>query len=192
MVECEGMNIEIIKSKRKTIAIQIIDSENVRVRAPYRVSQKDIQDFIDRNMEWIIEKQAKARKQDAEIVSENIRPLTQLELDELADRACVVFQERVNYYAPIVGVTFGRITIRNQKSRWGSCSAKGNLNFNVALMRAPLEVLDYVVVHELCHRIELNHSARFWKEVERVLPNYKEQEKWLKEHGKKILAETHG
>lgn len=186
------MNIEVIKSKRKTISIQVIDSENVRVRAPFRVSEKYIQDFIDRNMDWLSDKIAKARREEAEIEAENIRGLSELELNELTERACVVFRDRVNVYAPIVGVTFGRITIRNQKTRWGSCSAKGNLNFNVALMRAPLEVLDYVVVHELCHRIELNHSTRFWKEVERVLPNYKEQEKWLKDHGKKLLTETHG
>ena len=101
----------------------------------------------------------------------NVRTITELELNELINSAMRVIPERVRYYAPIVGVDYGRITIRNQKTRWGSCSSAGNLNFNVALMRVPLEVLDYVVVHELCHRIELNHSKRFWSEVERVLPD---------------------
>ena len=101
-----------------------------------------------------------------------------------------MFKRKVEYFAPIVGVSYGRITIRNQKTRWGSCSSKGNLNFNVALMRAPIEVLDYVVVHELCHRLYLNHSKDFWKEVERVLPDYRLREKWLKENGTRLMAEV--
>jgi len=89
-------------------------------------------------------------------------------------------------------VTYGRITIRNQKTRWGSCSSKGNLNFNCLLMLAPPEVLDYVVVHELCHRMEMNHSKRFWSLVETVLPDYREQEKWLKGEGAVLLRRMLG
>ncbi|MDY3888895.1 MAG: M48 family metallopeptidase, partial [Agathobacter sp.] len=81
--------------------------------------------------------------------------------------------KRVAYFADIMGVDYGRITIRMQKTRWGSCSSKGNLNFNCLLMLAPPEVIDYVVVHELCHRKEMNHSKAFWREVERVLPDYR-------------------
>lgn len=95
--------------------------------------------------------------------------------------------ERAAYYAEIIGVSYGRITIRNQKTRWGSCSGKGNLNFNCLLMLTPPEVLDYVVVHELCHRKEMNHSKRFWNEVEKVLPDYWESRKWLKENGGRII-----
>lgn len=94
---------------------------------------------------------------------------------------------RVEKYAPLVGVRVGRITIRNQVSRWGSCSAQGNLNFNCLLMLCPEEVRDYVVVHELCHRKQLNHSPAFWAEVERVLPGYKEQYRWLKENGSRLI-----
>ena len=80
------------------------------------------------------------------------------------------------------------ITIRNQKTRWGSCSSKGNLNFNCLLMLTPPEVIDYVVVHELCHRKEMNHSWAFWAEVEKVLSGYKEQVKWLKENGGQVIG----
>ncbi len=120
-------------------------------------------------------------------MKDRVKPLTEPELRELGEKACIVFKERVEYYAPIVGVTYGRVTIRNQRTRWGSCSSKGNLNFNVALMLAPPEVLDYVVVHELCHRLYLNHSKEFWHEVERVLPGYMTQVQWLKENGELLM-----
>ena len=100
--------------------------------------------------------------------------------------------ERVAYYAPIAGVSYGRITIRNQKSRWGSCSAKGNLNFNCLLMLTPPEVIDSVVVHELCHRKEMNHSRRFYDEVLRVYPDYHIWNKWLKENGAAIMRRMTG
>ena len=86
-----------------------------------------------------------------------------------------------------MGVTYGRITIRNQKTRWGSCSSKGNLNFNCLLMLTPPEVIDYVVVHELCHRKEMNHSKAFWDEVAHVLPDYEKARLWLKTEGDMIM-----
>ena len=182
-----NMNVQIIKSKRKTLSIQVIDSNTIKVRAPYRMTKKEIQGYIDKNEAWIRDKLEKAKADEA--VTENIRGLSELELEELARKACEVIPRRVEHYAPIVGVTYGKITIRNQKTRWGSCSSKGNLNFNVALMRVPLEILDYVVVHELCHRIYLNHSKDFWNEVGKVLPDYKERERWLKENGNRVMAE---
>ena len=96
--------------------------------------------------------------------------------------------ERVRYYAERIGVRPKKITIRNQKSRWGSCSAGGNLNFNCLLMLAPTEVMDSVVVHELCHMKEMNHSERFYREVYRVYPEYDRCHRWLKEHGAELLA----
>ena len=118
--------------------------------------------------------------------------LSMEEIRELASRATEWFPGRVARFAPLVGVTYGRITVRNQKTRWGSCSAAGNLNFNSLLMLAPEEVRDYVIVHELCHRLEMNHSARFWREVGRVLPDWKERKKWLTEHGTGIMRRMTG
>ena len=96
--------------------------------------------------------------------------------------------ERAARFAPLVGAGYGRITIRAQRTRWGSCSGKGNLNFNCLLMLAPEAVRDYVVVHELCHRKEMNHSQRFWQEVEALLPDYRTPRKWLKDNGSALIA----
>lgn len=88
---------------------------------------------------------------------------------------------RVEYFAPLVGVTYNRIFIKEQKTRWGSCSSLGNLNFNWKLILLDEELLDYVVVHELAHRKQMNHSPTFWAEVERVLPDYRERRRRLRE-----------
>lgn len=114
--------------------------------------------------------------------------IEKLNPDLLHNLALVDIPQRVRKYAPIVGVDYGRITIRMQKSRWGSCSSKGNLNFNCLLMAMPEEIRDYVVVHELCHRKQMNHSDKFWAEVEAVLPDYKEKRKWLRDNGEKIMT----
>lgn len=121
------------------------------------------------------------------VVEEKEELLTVKELRNLARDAAAYIPERVSFYASLMDVSYGRITIRNQKSRWGSCSSKGNLNFNCLLMLAPLEIIDYVVVHELCHRREMNHSPLFWREVEKVLPDYKKRRKWLKDNGEKLM-----
>jgi len=104
----------------------------------------------------------------------------------LSVRALERIRSRVNHYAPLIGVHPGRITIRDQKSRWGSCSAKGNLNFNWKLIMAPSQVLDYVVIHELCHMREFNHSPRFWELVYAHMPDYEAWKKWLKNHGQEL------
>lgn len=109
------------------------------------------------------------------------------EIHKLAEFALKVILVKVKNYASLMNVQYGRITIRNQKTRWGSCSSKGNLNFNCLLMLAPDEVVDYVVIHELCHLIEMNHSKAFWKQVEQMMPDYKKHRKWLKDHGNEIM-----
>lgn len=104
----------------------------------------------------------------------------------LSERALIRIRERLAFFAPRVGRTPGRITIREQKTRWGSCSAKGNLNFNWKLIMTPPQVLDYVVVHELCHLWAFDHSPRFWALVERQIPDYRAWKKWLKDHAEDL------
>lgn len=89
----------------------------------------------------------------------------------------------MKYYAPKIGVTYNIITIRCQRTRWGSCSSKGNLNFNCLLALFPNEVIDSVVVHELCHRKHMNHSPQFYAEIEKVFPEYKRYHTWLNDNG---------
>ena len=181
------MEYRLIRSGRKTIAVQVKDGE-VIVRAPNRAPRAQIDAFVARSEKWILQK---LREQEAcreRLEKEGLKKLTRQELEALAQEAARVIPERVAYYAPLVGVTYGRITIRCQKTRWGSCSAKGNLNFNCLLCLAPPEVLDSVVVHELCHRLEMNHSDRFYREVLRVCPDYRRSYGWLKEHGGELLA----
>ena len=109
------------------------------------------------------------------------------EVRALAEQALQTIPPRVAHYARLLGVTCGRITIRNQRTRWGSCSSKGNLNFNCLLMLTPPEVVDSVIVHELCHLKEMNHSDRFYREVLRIYPDYWRWDKWLKENGDLIM-----
>lgn len=173
---------ELIRSARKTVAVQIRDGR-VIVRAPFGMSNAAVGQFVASQAAWIEKHLAMAQRQR----EAQEPPFTAEEISRLADAAMLDLPQRVRRYAPVIGVTVGRITIRNQKTRWGSCSAKGNLNFNCLLMLCPEEVRDYVVVHELCHRRELNHSPRFWAEVARIMPDYAARRKWLKTQGQALI-----
>ena len=113
-------------------------------------------------------------------------PLSEAERARYIKIARDIFTRKTEYYARLMGVTYGRISIREQKTRWGSCSSKGNLNFNWRLILAPEEVLDYVVVHELAHRREMNHSKAFYAVVESMLPDYRRAQKWLRDNGQSL------
>lgn len=99
------------------------------------------------------------------------------------ERAREVITDKVTYFQRFIGKSVGEIRIKEQKSRWGSCSSQGNLNFNWKIVMAPDEIIDYLVVHELCHRLHMNHSKEFWDSVGVIIPDYKKREKWLKENG---------
>ena len=175
----------LIRSDRKTIELKLKRDGSLEVRAPWLVRQEEIERLIRSKKDWI-EKHQKRQRQEAEDGGQE--KLSEAELRRLAAEAKRVIPGRVAYYASKIGVTYGRITIRSQRTRWGSCSSRGNLNFNCLLMLAPIEVLDSVIVHELCHRKEMNHSARFYAEVLRVYPDYKIWNSWLKEHGGELMA----
>lgn len=181
----ETLNIRVIRSDRRTIALQITPEGEVLLRAPRRCSQEQLDRFVAEKRPWLEKHLSQVRQRQQ--AAREAGKLSMEELRALADQAVQVIPKRVAHYAPQVGVSYGRITIRNQRTRWGSCSGKGNLNFNCLLMLAPPQVLDYVVVHELCHRKEMNHSPRFWALVEQVLPDWRERRRWLKEHGDALM-----
>jgi len=178
------MNYKLIRSNRRSLSLEVKEGGLV-VRAPLRASAAEIDTFIASHKRWIEKHISKSEEQRRKAEEDPIGPE---ELRALADLARRVIPERVRYYAAKAQVTYGRITIRSQRSKWGSCSSKGNLNFNCLLMLTPPEVIDSVVVHELCHRKEMNHSDRFYAEVLRIYPDYRKWRKWLKDNGSQLMA----
>ena len=183
------MEYTIIRSDRKTLALEIRQGGLI-VRAPRGASDKEINEFVTKHKKWIEKNLLKMKEREKAL--DGIEHLSMSEIKALADKALKVIPGRVKYYAQRIGVTYGRITIRNQRSKWGSCSAKGNLNFNCLFMLAPPEVLDSVIVHELCHRKEMNHSDRFYAEVLRVFPDYRKWDRWLKDNGGLLIMRMTG
>lgn len=179
------MEFEVIRSNRKSLGAEIKQGKLI-IRAPLDATNEDINNFMLKNKKWFETHLAEAQAHEKAMKS--VHRLTDEEIQALANQALEVIPERVKHYAALIGVTYGRITIRNQKSKWGSCSGKGNLNFNCLLMLTPPEVIDSVVVHELCHRKEMNHSQKFYAEVLRVFPDYWKWDKWLKDNGEILMT----
>lgn len=182
-------NIHLIRSNRRTISLEITSSKQVIVRAPWHMSESEIERFVKEKERWLTKHLQKQIETEQEVQA--VGGFTEQEIKNLTRLAKQIIPEKVSYYARLMGITYGRIAIRKQKTRWGSCSREGNLNFNCLLMMAPPEVLDYVVVHELSHRLEMNHSKRFWEQVEKILPDYRQQRKWLKENGNQLMIRMH-
>ena len=186
-MQIEGISAEIslIRSNRRSLAAEIMPDGSVKVRAPQRMPEQQIIRFLTEKAADI-EKHVQRRSVQNQQLSA-LPAFTQADIRELAGRAAAVIPQRVAYYAQKIGVTYGRITIRYQKTRWGSCTSEGNLNFNCLLMTAPQEVLDSVIVHELCHRLHADHSKAFYAEVYRAFPDYDRCNKWLKENGSLLI-----
>ncbi len=214
---------EIIRSKRKTVSIQIKDDGRLIVRAPLRLSKKNILSIVKKHQNWIDTKQQeiiqrnKTLKKFSEgeeflylgkyyplkIVNNNENLLTFEDNFYLSDyclsnakevftnwykqNAEKIIKHRVEYYADIYNLKYTKIKISNAKTRWGSCSYNGNININWRLIMAPVEVLDYVIVHELVHLKIDNHSKNFWQNVEMIYPDYKKAKKWLKDNAHLLL-----
>jgi predicted metal-dependent hydrolase len=174
------MQYRIIRSDRKTVALQVKAGE-VIVRAPRAMTKEDISAFVNKHRDWIQKKLAVFPKETngPQITEEGLRLLTK--------RAHEIIPPRVKYYASLIGVDYNRIAIRHQKTKWGSCSGKKNLNFNCLLLLTPTEVMDSVIVHELCHLKHMHHSKEFYNEVLRVCPDYKKHDRWLKQNGGGII-----
>ena len=178
--------IEVIRSRRKTVSLELKNDGRLLLRAPLRCTKRELSDFVERNRGWIEQKLRENEERRKALAA--IPKLNEDELHALQRRGRVVFPARCAYFAPMLGVRFGRISVRKQRTKWGSCSAKGNLNFNCLLLLASESVLDYVVVHELCHLREMNHSKRFWALVEELCPDWREARRWLRMNGGALMA----
>jgi len=214
----------IIRSKRRTVALIVENDGSVTVRAPMRMPEISILEFVEKHVNWVEKKKTEMRAA-APVLAKQYLPgeiflylgkeyplevapgqHTKLILDDhfkIAESALgeaeIVFQywyrqqakqlivERVRHFAEIHQLHYEKITITSARTRWGSCSPKNGLSFSWRLIMTPMEVVDYVVVHELAHTVHHNHSNRFWGLVEKILPDSKERRKWLHQHGQQVL-----
>lgn len=167
---------KIIRSKRKTLALEISSDASLIIRAPKLLPLPFIKKFVKQKQNWITQKQKLIRSRNKKL--QNIKPriiTNQQALDKITPR--------VKHYSSISGFKYNKIKITSAQKRWGSCSIHNNLNFPKKLALAPDKIIDYVVIHELCHIKEKNHSFKFWNEVRKIMPNYKIHKKWLRENG---------
>ncbi|MHC1604783.1 MAG: M48 family metallopeptidase [Candidatus Methanofastidiosia archaeon] len=209
---------KIIKTKRKTIALQITDDATLIVRAPLNVSDETIKRVVLKHTNWIEKNKKKIQKRKSQfsqkkfvngeeffylgkyyklkIVDEQKMPLKfkngfylskkylpnakQFFVGWYKENAYKKILERVEWYTQKKRFKYNKINITNAQTRWGSCSYRGNLNFSWHLIMAPLPAIDYVVVHELVHIEEKNHSKAFWNKVKRIMPDYEKHKDWLK------------
>ena len=175
------IRISVIRSARKSLGLEVRDANTVLARIPTRVSDRELKAFVENHRSWILEKTEVMAEREEKRKS---TPAPPPELLSKTDRMKIQLKigKRVRHYCEAMGVTVGYVTVKNQKTRWGSCSAKGNVNFNYQLAFLPDELLDYVVIHELAHRRHMNHSRAFWAEVEKYCPDYLERRDQLKEY----------
>ncbi len=168
------MKYKVIKSGRKTVSLEISRDAEVIVRAPYGTKDKFIEEFVNSHKPWI-EKHLNGRLEKAEMfkyAEENSKALKKAAKEYIFKRA--------EEFAEIMNVKYSGIKITSAKTRFGSCSGKNSLCFSYILMLYPKEAVDYVIVHELAHTVEHNHSKRFYKIIEKYLPDYKQRERMLK------------
>ncbi len=178
------------KSRRRSMSIQVADDKKIIVKVPLGTPTFVAENFIREKKDWITKQLEKLEKQSK--LADSMGPLTEEDIRQIKKKARKVIPQRVEYYAKMAGISYNRIFIRLQKSRWGSCSVDGNLNFNCLLVLMPSEVLDSVVVHELVHRHHMNHSKAFYDEVISIFPEYKKWDKWLKQNGGVYQARVQG
>ncbi len=168
------MEYRLIRSARKTLAIEIGRDGSVTVRAPMHTPQKEIDGFLTARERWIVEHRER-------MLARALPPLGEDKIRELRARAKADLPARCARWAAVMGIEYSRTVIGSAKKRLGSCTSAGVITFSYHLMQYPEAVIDYVVVHELAHRREMNHSARFYAVIARYLPDYKQRIRMMKE-----------
>lgn len=172
------LEYELIRSKRKTLALYVRRDGRIEVRAPLRASRSDIDGFVITKLAWIEKTRRKLALRQEE---KQTLQVTVQEEARYKKQAKAYLQGKCLYFSEIMGLRHGEIKINGAKTRWGSCNRKGDINFTYRLIFAPEEVIDYVVVHELAHLKEMNHSDRFWTVVEQTMPDYKARRQKLRD-----------
>ena len=184
----QTISYRLIRSARRTLGLTVTPDGEVIVRAPQRASLAEIERFVLSHADWIRKKQDLMLRKKAVREAIGLTPFTDAELTALKKQAHAEFPPRMNELAQWMGLRFDRLAIRAQKTRWGSCSARRSINLNCLLVLVPAEVRDYVMIHELCHLRYLNHSAAFWKLVEKYDPDHRQHRCWLREHEQSLIG----
>lgn len=224
---------KIVRSgRRRTVSVQVAPDNTVSVLVPRKLSQKRIEEIVERKRKWILEKlrfnsEVRRLHKPKEYVSgeafaylgrnyrlkvlngkpdgvslkngrfyvhtakedgERAEYVRRQLVDWYSAHAREKLRERVEYHADRIGADYAQVKVKYMKSQWGSCSHIGNINLNWRIIMAPISIVDYVVVHELCHRQNPNHSPRFWRDVQRIIPDYKERKHWLRIHGALLVV----
>lgn len=170
--------VQFVRSQRaKRLRITIRPFKGIRVSVPFHVSLSEAKSFLESKQDWILQKSVVIKVREEEI-SEAQRNREEIDIDA----ACKYLYDRLHVLAEKFSYKFNRITFRNQKTRWGSCSAKNNLSLNIKLFKLPRNLQDYVLLHELVHTREKNHAAGFWREMEKLMPEAKKLDKELKNY----------
>ncbi len=190
-----SVEYKIIRSNRRTYSIHLDDLGTVLIRTPLHTTNHEVERIIIEKQYWITGHLIKLKERQQNKPVNNYTESQYLSIKKrYIDAAKEYIPKRVahyvSHYSSIIPNNYQRITVRDQKTRWGSCSSKGTLSFNWRLMLAPPTILDYVIVHELCHLAHMNHSSKFWECVHTILPDYKERKKWLKEHGYELNIDS--
>ncbi|MFA6215101.1 MAG: SprT family zinc-dependent metalloprotease [Patescibacteria group bacterium] len=187
LIELQQKKIEYtlkVSQRARHLRLAIYGDGNFVVTAPHHLSENFIEQFIFQKSQWIIEKLEHFKKFTGNVEPKNVKK----DYAEYRFQALMLARSRIAHYKEIYGFKTRRITIKNQKTCWGSCSKKGNLNFNYKIAKLPEKLADYVIVHELCHLKELNHSKKFWRLVEQIIPDYLELRKSLKKDSEILSA----
>jgi predicted metal-dependent hydrolase len=161
-----------ISPRARHLRLTVHPRDGLLVTVPRRMSLKLAENFIKQKSSWIISKLDYIKNHPLAKFTPEKKEQERIDYIHHKELARILVKKRLEYFNQFYNFKFGRISIRNQKTRWGSCSRAGNLNFNYKISRLPQNLADYVVVHELCHLRELNHSPRFWSLVAQTIPDY--------------------
>jgi len=179
-VEINGVGLVLFeRSKRaKRISVSVKPFQGVRVAVPYASSFKKAEDFVHSKTAWINRHLEKIKRYERK---HNYNPDT---INKIKAKTTLI--KRLKWLASKYAFSYNRVSIRNQKTRWGSCSSKNNISLNMKLVRLPDELVDYVILHELAHTKVKNHSKAFWAEIDKLVENRKQMASRLRNYGMKI------